>query len=259
MYTAAHGSPGGDNAPAGRDVNEPATLGVLLGTAVAIAVVHTLIGVDHTLPFIALGRARRWRLRKLLWITALCGLGHVLSSLLLGLAGIGLGAALSRLQWLEALRGSVAGWLLIGFGAFFAVRALWHAQRGKRHSHAHVHADGIVHQHPHAHDHAAHAHPHLEPGQASLTVYALFVIFVLGPCEPLIPLMLAPAALRDWQLLVAVCVVFSAVTVATMVALVAAGHLGLSRISAPALERHAELFAGLAIAGSGIAIQALGI
>jgi len=259
VYTAAHESPGGEIAPAGGGVSEPGTLGLLLGTALAVAVVHTLIGVDHTLPFIALGRARGWPLRKLLWITCLCGVGHVLSSVLLGLAGIGLGTALSRLQWLQAVRGSLAAWLLIAFGSFFALRSLWRAGRSRSHSHAHAHADGVVHHHPHAHDHPEHVHPHAEPNQGSVTVYALFVIFVLGPCEPLIPLMLAPAALHDFWLVALVSLVFGVATVGAMVALVAAGYFGLSRVPALRMERHADLMAGLAIAGTGIAIQAFGI
>jgi sulfite exporter TauE/SafE len=261
VYTAAHEEPGDHSTPAGRGVSEPGVLALLLGSALTVAAVHTLIGIDHTLPFVALARAHGWPLRKLLWITALCGLGHVLSSVLLGLAGIGLGAALSRLQGFQALRGSVAAWLLIGFGCLLALRSLLRAPRGLRHSHAHVHADGVVHHHPHAHDHAEHVHPHAPPAQASLTVYALFVIFVLGPCEPLLPLMLASAALHDARLVALVSLVFSAATVATMLVLVTAGHLGLARLRLPLplLERHADLLAGLAIAASGIAIRVFGI
>jgi nickel/cobalt transporter (NicO) family protein len=240
-------------------VSEPATLSVLLGTALTVAVVHTLIGVDHTLPFVVLGRARGWTLRKVLGITVLCGLGHVASSVLLGLLGVVLGAALERLQWLQGVRGSLAAWSLIAFGSFFAVRGLWRGLRRRGHSHAHAHADGIVHAHAHHHDHPAHAHPHPVPGKAGLTVWTLFIIFVLGPCEPLIPLMMAPAAMHHWAWVAVVSFVFGFATVATMAALVAAAYMGLSRVPVPALARHAEMLAGLAIAASGIAIQTLGI
>src|SRR6185503_13000879 len=89
-----------------RVVNDASALPLLLGTAVMIAAVHTAVGVDHTLPFIALGRAQRWSLRKLLTVTALCGVGHVLSSVVLGMIGIALGTALERLRWFESARGS---------------------------------------------------------------------------------------------------------------------------------------------------------
>jgi hypothetical protein len=44
-----------------------------------------------------------------------------------------------------------------------------------------------------------------------------------------------------------------------MVALVGAAYLGLGRLSLPFVQRHAEFFAGSAIALSGVAIQTLGI
>ena len=58
------------------------SLEVLLFSAASIGFVHTLIGIDHSLPFVVLGRARGWSLRKVWSITFLCGFGHVLSSVL---------------------------------------------------------------------------------------------------------------------------------------------------------------------------------
>ena len=68
---------------------------------------HTLIGLDHTLPFVVLGRSQGWSLRKTLALTALCGLGHVLSSIVLGLLGIWLGIGLAGLEGIEASRGNL--------------------------------------------------------------------------------------------------------------------------------------------------------
>jgi ABC-type nickel/cobalt efflux system permease component RcnA len=240
-------------------VNDVSALPLLLGTAMMIAAVHTAVGVDHTLPFIALGRAQRWSLRKLLTVTALCGVGHVLSSVVLGMIGIALGTALDRLRWFESARGSLAAWLLIAFGAFFIVRSLWRSLREHTHNHHHAHADGLVHTHPHGHRHAEHMHPHFAANRSAASVWTLFIIFAFGPCEPLIPLLMAPAALQHWWWVVLIAALFGAVTIAVMVVLVTVGYLGLSQFRLGALERHAELFAGLAIAGSGAVIQALGL
>jgi len=234
-------------------------LSVLLATAVTIAAGHTAIGVDHTLPFVALGRARGWTLQKTLLVTGLCGVGHVGSSV--GLAGIGmaLGLAAQHVEWVQGMRGSVAAWSLIAFGGFFIVRSVVRGARGKAHSHVHEHADGIVHDHHHDHVEAQHLHPHVAAGTASTTVWTLFIIFAFGPCEPLIPLVMAPAALGDWLAVALVVAAFGIVTIAVMLALVAAGYLGTSRVQLAGLERHAELLAGIAIAGSGLAVQFLGI
>src|SRR5690606_14515834 len=121
----------------------------LLGTAATVGCLHTLVGVDHTLPFVVLARANRWHLAKLWSVTAGCGLLHVLSSVVIGAVGIGLGVALERLAWIEELRGNLAAWMLIGFGAAYAVWGLVRAKRGRRHNHAHVHEDGTVHHHEH--------------------------------------------------------------------------------------------------------------
>ena len=77
-------------------MTDPA-LHILLWTALTVGFVHTLVGVDHTLPFIVLGRARRWSLRKTLGVTALCGLGHVATSVALGAVGIAAGVALDAM------------------------------------------------------------------------------------------------------------------------------------------------------------------
>ena len=239
-------------------MTETATLPILIATAVAIAFLHTLVGVDHSLPFVVLGRARSWSLRKVMVITAVCGVGHVLSSVLLGSIGIALGVALNRLELFESVRGSLAAWLLIGLGGLLAARAAWRTLRGKPHSHSHAHVDGVVHYHSHDHVYSEHRHPE-QAVQSETTIGALFLVFVLGPCEPLIPLMMAPAVAHSWGLVALVAVTFGVVTLATMLSVVALGYLGLRSINFARLEPHAELIAGLAIAGSGLAIQVLGI
>ena len=55
----------------------------LIAAALGIAVAHTALGPDHTLPFVMLARAGRWSLRRTLAVTLACGAGHVASSLLL--------------------------------------------------------------------------------------------------------------------------------------------------------------------------------
>jgi ABC-type nickel/cobalt efflux system permease component RcnA len=234
-----------------------ATLTILLGTTGTVAVAHTLLGIDHSLPFIVLGRARRWTLRRTLAVTVGCGAGHVASSVVIGAAGALLGATLAPLEAFDATRGELAAALLIGFGLSYATWALWRLQRRATHSHLHAHADGTVHDHPHNHR-GEHLHPHTD-GVGKVTPWALFVIFLLGPCEPLIPLMVVPAMDQSWFALGAVVVVFGALTVATMAATVAFGYYGLRLVPAGRLLRFADVGAGLVVAASGTAVLVLGI
>ena len=100
------------------------SLSVLIG-AVSVAFFHTLLGPDHTLPFIMLARDRGWSMSRTLVITFLCGLGHVAASLLLGGLGIALGYGIGALESAEASRGAWAAWALFAFwlhGALIGVR-----------------------------------------------------------------------------------------------------------------------------------------
>ena len=211
-------------------------LAVLVGSAVFIGSVHTVIGPDHYLPFIALSKARQWSRRKTLWITAVCGVGHVAGSVVLGLIGIAAGITVRSLEIFESSRGEIAAWLLVAFGLLYGAWGLRQALRNKPHSHSHTHANGTCHSHTHTH-HTEHAHPHGEAGK-SVTPWILFTIFVFGPCEPLIPILMYPAAAMNTGAVVLVAGVFSVVTIATMLGMVYLSILGLSFVSAERLSRY---------------------
>ena len=253
---------------------------MLAGTAATLGLVHTVIGPDHYLPFIVIGRARGWTLRKTLGVAFLAGLGHILSSVVLGFVGIALGIAVSRLEGVESTRGEVAAWLLIGFGFAYFIWGMRRAWRGKAHTHAHLHdhlhneaippahdhgsdADhdhDHEHVHPHTHELASHAHPHGEvPKKANLTPWILFTIFVFGPCEPLIPLVMYPAARHSTAGVVLVAAAFGLTTIAAMLAIIAAASYGASFVKLGKLERYSHALAGLMIFVSGLAVQFLGL
>lgn len=216
-------------------------LPILLGTAVTIGVTHTLIGPDHYVPFLAIARARGWTVRRALTVTLLCGLGHVLSSVVIGAVGIAAGSALGRLEAIEGARGDLASWALIGFGCLYGAWGLWRARRG--HGHRHLPGGG----------HAADGDTH------SVTFWTLFIVFVLGPCEPLIPILMFPATRHDWHGVALVALVFGTATIGTMAVVVLAGLRGLALVRAPALERYAHALAGGIIATCGMAIRLFGI
>jgi sulfite exporter TauE/SafE len=226
----------------------------VLFAAAAVALVHAALGPDHYLPFAMLARARRWSLRRTLAVTAACGTGHVLSSLALGLGGAALGAALGVVEGIEAWRGTIAAWALLGFGLAYALWGVRRALRSKAGLELHRHG-GVVHLHAHGDG----AHQHADEVRSTTTFWALFVVFVLGPCEPLIPLFFLPASRGDWALAAATASVFSAVTIASMLALVALAHAGFERLALRRLERWSHALAGGVIAASGFAVLALGL
>lgn len=232
---------------------------VLAGTAATIGFVHTLLGPDHYLPFIVIARARRWALPKTLFISFLCGLGHVLSSVIIGFVGIALGLAIFRIEGIESFRGSLAAWLLIGFGLAYFIWGLHRAIKNKPHKHFHPHADGVEHDHVHSHQKASHSHIHDEKTKSSLTPWILFTIFVFGPCEPLIPLLMYPAAEHNIGGVVFVTLAFGVTTISTMLIIIAAASWGVGFIRLGFLERYVHAIAGAMIFVSGISVQFLGL
>lgn len=237
-----------------------AEIELLVMTAVAIGFVHTVIGPDHYLPFVALSAARNWTRRKTMLVTAFCGVGHVLGSIVIGLAGVALGASLHRLEWLEGIRGDLAAWALIAFGLVYMAWGLKLAWRNRRHSHEHAHADGTRHRHNHGHHtHDEHVHVHLQldtDNIRSITPWALFIIFILGPCEALIPLLMYPAAQHSWWGMGIVVLAFALTTIATMLGIVYLATRGLERIPLAAAERYTHALAGaaLTLCGAGIVL-----
>lgn len=205
----------------------------LAATAASLGFIHTLAGPDHYVPFIMIAKARGWSLTKTAFVTFLCGVGHILSAVLLGIIGLGFGLALSRIEAFDSIRDNMAAWLFIAFGLVYFVWGIRKAFRD-RHSHSHAH-DG-------------------KAGSANITPWVLFTIFVFGPCEVLIPLLMYPAAKNSLMDAAYVTLVFGIVTIATMLGIVMASLFGFNLLPLGKLERYTHALAGLAIVVCGVLI-----
>lgn len=247
--------------------------------AISIGFFHTLMGPDHYVPFVAMARIGRWSLPKTLVITLLCGVGHVASSVLLGLAGVALGVAVFKLEDIEAVRGDIAGWMLLTFGLMYFAWGIRRAIRNQPHAHLHAHENGTIHTHAHTHE-ADHLHVHQDAGHEGamarsddgrttastsqsndesgkrLTPWVLFTIFLFGPCEPLIPFLMYPAAKGSMWGLVWVTALFAIATLATMTVMVASMYLGASFLKLGRFERFGHAVAGFFVFACGAAIKA---
>ena len=288
---------------------------VLLASAAGIAFVHTLMGPDHYLPLVSMAAARRWSWHKLIAITLICGAGHLLGSVALGLFGIWAQSEIAALVAIENWRGDIAAWLLFSFGLAYLAWGLRQAHRNNRHSHWHHHGELYhCHDHDHHREHlhlheAAHAHgtqaerissfgrllkkfpvsavrgvgrgesgvymrinEHFEPSNneamcrqgffqrpASITPWVIFVIFVLGPCEPLIPLLMYPAAGESVAGVLLVTGVFGAITVLTMLAAVVISFHGVRRFKLDGMGRYGQAMAGATLSACGASILFLGV
>jgi len=225
-------------------------------TAASIGFFHTIMGPDHYLPFIMMAQSGQWSRKKTTIVTLLCGIGHVLSSIFLGFIGITFGIAVSKLEFFESFRGNIAAWALIAFGLVYLVWGVRQAWKNKPHTHFHSHG-GDKHAHTHVHT-DDHSHVHGQK-KKSITPWVLFAIFVFGPCEPLIPLLMYPAFQSSMFGVVLVSLVFGLVTLATMLGMVLVTTYGIELIPTKKMERYTHAFAGATIFFCGVSIQFLGL
>jgi sulfite exporter TauE/SafE len=169
-----------------------------------------------------------------------------------------MGVALNKLKLAESFRGNMAAWLLIAFGMAYLIWGLRQAYRKKSHLHTHAHTGEQVHSHAHSHS-QEHVHVHSSKTTTSVTPWALFVIFVFGPCEPLIPVLMYPAHENSLFGLVAVTCVFGVVTIATMLGVVMLARAGVNFLPLAKVQRFSHVIAGATICLCGFAIQFLGL
>lgn len=234
----------------------------LMMTAGSLGFIHTIFGPDHYLPFVMMSRAQNWSRTKTAVITFLCAVGHVASSVVIGLVLVGLGMAATSWagsSWavFHDLRGSLAAWLLIGVGAAYFTWGMVQASRNKPHEHIHSHETGEVHVHEHTHS-EAHMHAHQAKGK-QITPWILFTIFIFGPCESLIPLMLAAWASAKVSGVVLVTSAFAITTIVTVLAAVGILLAGVSLVPLGKMERFTHAMAGFSLILCGAAIQLLGL
>lgn len=222
-------------------------LPLLVWTAITVALLHTAAGPDHYLPFIALGRARHWSLARTIGWTVVCGCGHVWSSVLLGLGGAALGWSFANLGWFESVRGGMAGWALLAFGLIYALWGLVRAYRNRPHKHFDHQPDGDLYVFEHRHGQVV-----SPENRHKVTPWVMFVIFVLGPCEPMIPLLYVPAAQQSWYGMLLLIGVYTLCTLAAMVGMVLLGYYGISLLKTEKLERYMHALAGMTLFSCGV-------
>lgn len=127
----------------------------IMATGFIVAFAHAAIPT-HWLPFVLAARGQRWSRPKALTVVALCGLGHVLFTTVLGVLLVWLGIETSK--WTGDIFPWIAGGALILFGFYYLSRQ-WRGQ-GHGHHHfgkGHTHEGEHDHEHGHSHD-AGHSH-----------------------------------------------------------------------------------------------------
>ena len=124
---------------------------LLVAGVAVVGVLHTAVP-DHWMPIALIARQRGWSTGETAWAAVQAGIGHVGSTLLLGVA-VWFGGAAFATQ-LGGLVDYAASAALIGFGGWIALAALAELRRGR----ALRHDPGHHHNGPHGHAHRHHHH-----------------------------------------------------------------------------------------------------
>jgi len=224
-------------------------------TAASLGFIHTALGPDHYLPFIVLSKARNWSVTKTMWITFISGVGHVGGSVVIGLVGIALGISLNKLTFIEGFRGDIVALLLIFFGLLYTIYGYYKFLKNGGHHHL---PNFLIPKNLHEIKHQVSHGLEEKVDETKLTPWVLFIIFVFGPCEVLIPMLFIPAVQRSSVGIASVAFFFGIATIATMMFIVYLGHLGSSLLKFKSKEKYMHLIAGLVILGAGLGMHFLG-
>jgi hypothetical protein len=195
--------------------------------AAGVALGHAVLP-DHWIPLAVIGRTRRYPLTRIVRLSSLAGIAHVLVSLILGAVIIVIG--LQFRSRIEDAQDTIVGLLLIGTGVAFAVVEL--AGRGHRHLRGPEHRAG----HPHPHEHAQH-----RSRFHALAGIAVPFGAAASPDLTILPVFLAATTVGTGAA-VGSLVVFAVVTIATIVGLTVAAAAGSYQLRAPWLERWGNAF-----------------
>ncbi len=114
------------------------TIQLLLGT-LAFSLIHILIPT-HWVPLVAIGKAEAWSRQETLWTTAITGLTHTISTLLLGIV-VGL-LSYHLADNYETLTQLLTPLVLVGLGVFYLSQSQGQAAA----THDHVMLEPVVSQ-----------------------------------------------------------------------------------------------------------------
>ena len=240
----------------------------LIAAAAGVGVGHAILP-DHWVPLAVVGRTQKYPLARVARLSLLAAAAHVLVSLLLGAIIVVVG-----LQFRSAVasaQNTIIGVVLILTGIAFALLEL--SGRGHGHSHDGGHARSPAQDHAPAHDHGhEHDHDHEHPlarlhspaesgaivAASRSRVRGLAAIMVpfgaaASPDLTILPVFLAATAAGVFAAVGAL-VVFSAVTIATIVGLTLLACFGGYQVQGQWLDRWGNMFTAAVLVVIGVLV-----
>lgn len=200
------------------------TIGLTVG-ALLISLVHAFLPT-HWLPFVLVGRARKWSRGRIMAVAAVAGMGHVLATIVLGFLVFLLGFKIA--EYAGHSVHIISGLFLVGIGVLFCANHFLH--------------------------HRHHAGPHeKEFVTDKAAILSLFGLLTFSPCEAILPVFLA-AGTVGWKTVVPLLAIILVSTVGVMLSLVYFAAAGMERIKSKLLETCEYLIVGLILIVLGVLV-----
>lgn len=194
----------------------------LISGSLVLSILHGFIP-NHWLPVLAIGRKEQWSLSETTRVTIIAGLSHAASTVLIGviLAFIGSRIAASA----ENFMLFVAPGLLVALGVFYIYQHV-------RHHHFHIHG-----------------HPEQVP-RGKLVITLASAMF-LSPCFEIEAYFLMAGA-EGWLFVAFLALLYTLITITSMVVWVRLAYSGLKRMNWHALDHNAGIITGVTLMISGL-------
>ncbi|XP_044506999.1 uncharacterized protein LOC123226537 [Mangifera indica] len=189
-----------------------------IGGVATVSLLHSFIPT-HWLPFSIVGRAQKWSLSKILFVTAFGAVLHVISTSLLGITAVTMANTIAGEETVHKL----ASLLLVVLGGSYVL--LFVSGKG------------------------GHSHSHNKPME-KMAVAGLVLVPALSPCATTLPVFLAVGNSSSMMVVAIIVLLFSTITV--MTSLVALSFYGASQLKFHWVERYDKLLVGSVLCLVGI-------
>jgi len=232
------------------------TILLLLVAAGVVAILHSILP-DHWVPLAVVARTQRWNMLRVVRVTLLASLGHVITSLIIG--GIIAWVGLQFQHEIETQQGHIVGAVLVLTGIAFLLWGLvghgpHRHNHGEGHVHTHDHSFGHKHDEHHHHDDAhEHAHHQVQGQPLVKRLAAIAVPFgvAASPDLTILPVVLAASAIGGVAV-TSVLGVFALLTISTFVGLTMIATLVGYQIKGDWLEENANTITSIVLVIIGI-------
>jgi nickel/cobalt transporter (NicO) family protein len=194
-------------------------------TGLIVSALHAALPT-HWLPFVLAARSQKWSFPKTVSILLIAGIGHILTTALIGAALVWFGLKISdALQNLLVLAASLSLFL---FGVYY----LFQSRRGFSHAHC-------THNHPHTHDYK-------ESSNDGWAILSLLTLLTFSPCESFVPVYVSAWSL-GWFGFFGLTIVLAIGTLSAMIIFMSLAYFGFRQMNLNWLERREKLIIGIVL------------